>query len=173
MEEQNQESTRTPEEQFLGQLPATDDYNSPFYTSFLNSLVSLGDIRNITYEVFDGISVTLRLLLPIENLEVLKLVDKAPGDYSKGLCLKIETLARAIQQVNGHYLRFSDHDITEWQKFRGIKDKPTEIDQQRHLLQYSFKQIVVDEIFKKYEQLVKEQQDLLEALKKNSKLTTS
>jgi hypothetical protein len=170
---EEKESNRTPEQAYLGILPTVDDYNSPYYSSFLNNLTSLGDIQNKTYEVFQGISLTLRLLLPIENLEVLKLVDRAPGDYSKGLTLKLETLARAIQQVNGHYLRFSDSDIANWQAFRNTKEKPTEIDQQRHILQYSFKQMVVDEIFKKYEALVKEQQESIEALKKNSNLTTS
>jgi hypothetical protein len=173
MEEQKQEGNRTPEEQFLGILPTTDDYNSPYYSSFLNNLTSLGDIRNKTYEVFEGISITLRLLLPIENLEVLKIVDRSPGDYSKGLTLKLETLARAIQQVNGHYLRFSDDDIAKWQAFRDTKEKPTEIDQQRHILQYSFKQMIVDEIFTKYEALVKEQYGAIETLKKKSKPTTS
>lgn len=171
--EENKESNRTPEENFLGISPPIDDYNSSHYTSFLNNLTGLGDIKNRPFEVFDGMTVTLRLLLPIENLEVLKIVDRAPGDYSKGQVLKVETLARAIQQVNGHYLRFSENDIADWSAFRNTKEKPTEIDQQRHILNYNFKQFVVDEIFKKYEALVKEQQEALEALKKNSNLTTS
>jgi len=70
-------------------------------------------------------------------------------------------------------LRFPDTDILDWQKFRNTKERPTEIDQQLHILSYNFKQFIVDEIFKKYEVLVKEQQDALEALKKNSNLVQS
>src|ERR1700693_6202565 len=170
---EEQESQRTPEQSFLGQMPTIVDFNSPFYGGFLDNASSLGDVRNKTFEVFQGLSVTLRLLLPIENLEVLKVVDRLPGDYSKGITLKLETLARAIQQVNGNLLRFPDTDILDWQKFRNTKERPTEIDQQLHILSYNFKQFIVDEIFKKYEVLVKEQQDALEALKKNSNLVQS
>jgi len=161
-----EESNRTPEEEFLD-LPPIEDYNSIQYSLFLDQVFSQGTIPSETYKVFEGFYVTLRVLLPVENLEVSKKVDVSPGMYSKDFVLKLETLARAIEKVNGQFLRFSETMIKDWQDFRSTTDKPTEVEQQRYIILYRFKVFVINEIFKKYSELLKKQEEVLTNLKKN------
>lgn len=161
-----QDRIRTPEEEFLD-LPPIEDYNSIQYSLFLDQIFSLGTIQPETFKIFEGLYVTLRVLLPVENLEVSKKVDTSPGMYSKDFVLKLETLARSIERVNGQYLRFSESMIKEWQDFRNTTDKPTEVEQQRYILLYRFKTFIINEIFKRYSELLKKQEEILTDLKKN------
>lgn len=169
--EENQE--RTKEEQHLDLPPAVDDFNSLQYESFLQSLFNLGEIRNRTIEVFKDFKVTLRVLTPVENIEVMKKVDDSPGNASKTLIYKLEVLSRAIEKINGQYLKFSDPMITEWTEFTGKKEIPTDVEQQRYILKYRTQQFILDEIYKSYEGLLKEQENMMVDLKKNLKNTQS
>jgi hypothetical protein len=169
---EQEDSARTKEEKFLDLPPTTNDFNTAQYGLFLDTLFSLGDVRDTVFEIFPGFVVSLRILTPIEQIEVMKKVDASEGNLSKVLILKLETLARCVEKINGQYLRFSDSMIEEWQDFRGgIKDKPTEIEQQRFVLQYRFKQFIIDEIYRTYEKLLKKQEDIINSLKKNSSQT--
>lgn len=161
-----QENLRTPEESYLDTEP-TEDYNSAQYNIFIDSLFTYGNIPNETYKVFDGLNVTLRILSPIENIEIAKKIDSAPGFNSKDLLLKLEVLARSIVAVNTQCLRFSESMLKEWQDFRNTTEKPTDIEQQRFILQYRFKQLMIEEIYKKYQDLLKKQEDIFSNLKKN------
>jgi hypothetical protein len=169
--ETNQE--RTKEEQHLDLPPAADDFNSLQYDAFLQSLFNLGEIRNRTIEVFQDFKVTLRVLTPVENIEVMKRVDEAPGNTSRNLIFKLEVLSRAIEKINGQYLRFSESMLSEWHEFTNKKEIPTEVEQQRYILKYRTQQFVLDEIFKSYEGLLEEQKNQMIDLKKNLKITPS
>mgnify|MGYP001561765050 CR=1 FL=1 len=162
-----QESNKTPEQIFLDIDSEKDQFNSPQYSIFLDTLFSLGSIPEETYKIFDGLDVTLRILAPVENLEVAKKIDSCPGFSSREYVLKLETLARAVVKVNNQFLRFSESMVSEWQEFRNIVEKPTEIEQQRYIIQYRFKQFIIDEIFKKYQELLKKQEQVFADLKKN------
>jgi len=158
---------RTPEQEFLGQ--EEDDYNSPQYESFLENFFSLGSIDEKTYDLFDDYKVKLRVLLPAENIEVSKEVGKVDDIISKEQILKIEILARAIVNINGRPLRFSDDDLPEWREWRGIKDpnyKPSEIEQMRHYLRWKIKDPLKNLIYSKYSELLSEQEQLFNELKK-------
>lgn len=165
MEDEKAQS-RTIEEEFLG-VEVTEDFNSHQYSIFLDQLFSLGTIPEESFKICDGLVAKLRVLLPVENLEIAKKVDAAPGFYSKEIILKLETLSRAISAINNQPIRFSNSMIDEWQKFRNTTEKPTEIDQQRYIIQYRFKQFIIDEIYKKYQELLVKQESALVNLKKN------
>ena len=159
------ENSRTPEDDFLGRDNSTD-INSIYYEQFLNHIFSFGTIQDRTFEIFPEFNVTLRILTPAENIEVAKSLDDANNLIAKELLLKIETLARAIVKVNGQLLRFPDENIKEWQDFRNIKDKPSEVEQQRFYLKYKFKPQLINLVYEKYNELLKEQEDKFLALKK-------
>lgn len=161
------EQVRTPEEEFLDVSP-TDDFNSPQYQAFLSSVFNFGSIQAKTFEIGTNFRVKLRILTPIENLELLKKVDMAPGPLSKTDLLIVETLTRAIESINSHVLRFDDEMLKEWQVFRNLSEKPTGWEQQRYILQYRFQRPVLIDIFSKYQELLKEQEQVLENLKKRS-----
>lgn len=161
------ENLRTPEEEFLDIPPAIEDFNTPQYSIFLDSLFSLGNISDTVVEVLEGLTVKFRLLTVAENIEVMKIVDSCPGDVSKIYVLKLETLARAVDQINGQHLRFSESMLAEWQHFRKTSEKPSDIEQQRTILRYRFKQGIVSQLFDKYQELQKKQDDLILSLKKN------
>lgn len=169
MEQAQQESEetklQTPEEEFLD-IPPTDDFNSPQYQSFLSSVFNFGVIPSKTFEIGTNFRVKLRVLSPIETLEILKKVDVAPGNLSRIDTLIIETLTRAIEAVNGQYLRFDDEMKKEWTQFRNTTVEPSTWEQQRYILSYRFQKLVLTEIFSKYQDLLKEQEKLLEDLKK-------
>ena len=167
MKKESEEQTRTPEEEFLD-IPPTDDFNSPQYQSFLSSIFNFGTIPSKTFELSKSFRVKLRLLSPVENLEILKKVDIAPGNLSRMEILVIETLTRAIESINGQYLRFDDEMKHEWKQFRNITTEPSTWEQQRYILSYRFQKPVLTEIFSKYQELLTEQEKLLEDLKKNS-----
>lgn len=166
-EKNNEEALRTPEEVFLD-APPTDDFNSPQYQSFLSSAFNFGAIPSKTFELSKNFRVKLRVLSPVENLEILKKVDIAPGNLSRMEILVIETLTRAIEAINGQYLRFDDEMKKEWTQFRNTTVEPSTWEQQRYILSYRFQKPVLTEIFSKYQELLKEQEKLLEDLKKNS-----
>ena len=161
------ENFRTPEEAFLD-VPPTDDFNSPQYQSFLSSLFNFGAIPSKTFELSKNFRVKLRILSPIENVEILKKVDILPGNLSRVETLIIETLTRAIESINGQYLRFDDEMKNEWKQFRNTTVEPSTWEQQKYILSYRFQKPVLTEIFSKYQELLKEQEKLLEDLKKNS-----
>lgn len=167
-EKKNTEETlRNPEEEYLDLSP-TDDFNSPQYQIFLSSVFNFGTIPPKTFELGTNFKVKLRILTPIENLEILKKVDLAPGPLSKTEILVVESLTRALETVNGHVLRFDDEMIKEWQQFRNTSEKPTGWEQQRYILQYRFQKPVLMEIYSKYQELLREQEQVLENLKKRS-----
>lgn len=168
-----EDQERSKEQQYLDLPPSTDDFNSPQYDIFLQSLFNLGEIRNRTIEVFQDFKVTMRVLTPVENIEVMKRVDDAPGNTSRNLIFKLEVLSRAIEKINGQYLRFSDAMMSEWKEFTDRKDTPTEVEQQRYILKYRTQQFVLDEIYKCYEGLLKEQETQMADLKKNLKTAQS
>ena len=159
------DSGRTPEDDFLGRDKSTD-FNSIYYEQFLNQIFNFGTIQDKTFEIFPEFNVTLRILAPAENIEVAKALDDATNIIAKELLLKIETLARAIVKVNGQLLRFPDENITEWQVFRNTKEKPSEIEQQRFYLKYKFKPQLINLVYEKYNELLKEQETKFIELKK-------
>lgn len=154
----------TKEQEFLGQ----DDFNSVQYDQFLNQLFSLGTIGEKNYEIVEGFNVALRPLSVVENLEISRKVDVEPGVFSKETVLKQETLARAICRINGNLLRFADTDIAEYNAFRGLAAdyKPSEFEQQMHFIKYKLAVTLVNQIYSKYSELLKEQEDKFAELKK-------
>lgn len=156
--------SQTPEQAFLGQ----DDFNSVQYDQFLNQLFSLGTIGEKTYELFEGFNITLRPLSVVETLEISRKIDVEPGVFSKETVNKQETLARAICRINGNLLRFADTDIAEYTAFRGLSAdyKPTEFEQQMHFIKYKFAPTLLNQIYSKYLELLKEQEDKFTELKK-------
>lgn len=156
---------KTLEDDFLGRDKKTD-FNSIYYEQFLNQIFNFGTIQDKTFEIFPEFNVTLRVLLPAENIEVAKSLDDANNIIAKELLFKIETLSRAITKVNGQLLRFPDENILEWQAFRNTKDKPSEVEQQRFYLKYKFKPQVLNLLYEKYSELLKEQETKFIELKK-------
>lgn len=162
---------RTPEDLFLGN--EAEDYNSPQYDSFLESIFSLGAIPSKTYDLFEdgNFKVKLRPLTPIENIEISKTAGAYGDIMSKEQVLRIEVLARAIVDFNGQALRFSDENLKEYRDFRGIQDsnyKPSEVEQQRHLVKYRFNNQLINLIYNKYEDLLNTQSKMFADLKKKS-----
>lgn len=159
------QSSRTPEDEFLGRSQSTD-FNSVYYDQFLNHLFSFGAIKDKTFEIFPELNITLRVLLPAENIEVAKALDDVGNIIAKEIVLKVETLARAITKVNGQLLRFPDENVKEWQEFRNSKENPSDIEQQRFYLKYKFKPQLINIIYEKYNELLKEQEEKFIELKK-------
>ena len=160
--------TRTPEDKYLGK-ELIDDFNSPLYENFLNTIFAFGSIPPRTVTVVDGFAVKLKVLSPVENIEIGKKVDELAGLVSKESALRIETLARSIQAINGQLLRFSDTMVDEWKEFRGITDKaytPSEVEQQRFLIAHRFNNYLINLIYDKYVGLLDEQKKVFEDLKK-------
>ena len=156
----------TNEQDFLG---IDEDYNTIEYSEFLDNVFKFGSMPNKVVKIVEGLSTTLRILTPAENLEIAKEVDKAVGVLEKEQILRIETLCRAIVQVNGQLLRFSSSMIEEWKEFRGIADKygaPSDVEQQRFLLRFRFNQPLINIIYKKYLELSDEQEKIFFDLKK-------
>ena len=156
----------TNEDKFLG---VEEDFNSTDYSEFLDNIFSFGTMSNKVVDIVEGLSVTLRVLIPAENLEIAKVVDKANGLMEKEQLLRMETLARAIVHVKGQLLRFSDSMIEEWKEFRGLSDKepvPSDVEQQRFMIKYRFNQPLINVIYTKYTELVIEQEKTFFELKK-------
>ena len=124
----------TNEDKFLG---VEEDYNSADYSEFLDSVFAFGTMPSKVVDIVEGLSTTLRILTPAENLEVAKVIDKATGVMEKEQLLRMETLCRSITQVNGQLLRFSDSMVEEWKEFRGLTSKdisPSEVEQQKFMI---------------------------------------
>lgn len=155
---------RTPEDKYLGSEPI--DFNSPQYEDFLNTIFTFGSIPPRTVTVVEGLDVKLKLLAPIENIEVGKKVDDANGLVSRESLLRIETLARSIQSINGQSLRFSDIMLKEWKEFRDVSYDPSEVEQQRFLISYRFNNHLINLIYSKYVDLLDEQKAIFDKLKK-------
>ena len=155
----------TNEDKFLG---VEEDYNSDSYSEFLDSIFAFGTMPNKVTDIVKGLSVTLRVLTPAENLAVSKLVDKAAGIMEKEQLLRMETLSRAIVVVNGQLLRFSDDMIDEWKEFRGlpVEAVPSDIEQQRFMLKYRFNQPLINITYTKYLEMIDEQEKTFLELKK-------
>ena len=156
----------TNEEKFLG---TEEDYNSVDYSEFLDSVFAFGTMPNKVVDIVPGLSVTLRVLTPAENLEIAKVIDLANGLMEKEQLLRMETLARAVVQVNGQLLRFSDSMIAEWKAFRGLSDKdstPSDVEQQRFMIKFRFNQPLINIAYTKYTELVVEQEKTFLELKK-------
>lgn len=159
----------TQEADFLDSLSVEDlDFNSEQYDEFLSSIFQYGKIPSKVFNLSDNFKIRLEVLSPAQTLEVTKKIDGLPGALSKEKTLILETLSRAIVSINSHPLRFSDTMIEEWQVFRGTKSEPTTIEQQRFILTYRFQQSVLELIYSKYRELVKEQAEVIINLKKNS-----
>ena len=157
----------TNEDRFLG---VEEDYNSADYSEFLDNVFAFGTMPNKVVDIVEGLSVTLRILTPAENLEIAKAVDKANGIMEKEQLLRMETLCRAIVQVNGQLLRFSDSMIEEWKEFRGLSDKdsnPSDVEQQRFMIKFRFNQPLINATYAKYTELVVDQEKTFFDLKKN------
>lgn len=160
--------SRTPEDKFLGK-ELIDDFNSPQYDDFLTTIFAFGSIPAKTFSIVKGLEVKLKILAPVENIEVGKKVDSVDGLVSKESFLRIETLARAIVVINGQVLRFSDSMIEEWKEFRGITTKeykPSEVEQQRFLISHRFNNHLINLIYGKYVELLEEQKNIFNDLKK-------
>lgn len=156
----------TNEEKFLG---VEEDFNSTDYSEFLASVFAFGTMPNKVVDIVVGLSVTLRVLTPAENLEIARVIDLANGLMEKEQLLRMETLARAIVQVNGQLLRFSDSMIAEWKEFRGLSDKdsiPSDVEQQRFMIKFRFNQPLINIVYTKYTELVIEQEKTFLELKK-------
>ena len=155
----------TNEDKFLG---VEEDYNSADYSEFLDSIFAFGTMPSKVKDIVEGLSVTLRVLTPAENLEVSKIVDKAPGLLEKEQLLRMETLCRAIVVVNGQLLRFSDSMIAEWKEFRGLPEdaNPSDVEQQRFMLKYRFNQPLINITYTNYLEMVEEQEKTFFELKK-------
>ena len=52
-----------------------EDFNSPQYGDFLNTIFSFGAIPAKTFNIVNGLDVKLKILSPIENIEVGKKID--------------------------------------------------------------------------------------------------
>lgn len=162
-------SERTPEQDILGSAYTIEDFNSPQYDQFLNHIFNFGKIQNKTFDIADNFKVTLRLLSPAENIEVAKALDDVSNIFGKEQLLKIETLSRAIVKINGNVLRFQDSMVTEWKALLGVTDtnyKPNEVEQQRNIIRHQFSPQLINIIYSKYDELLKEQEQLFEKLKK-------
>ena|SRR4030067_1586115 len=155
-------SDRTQEQEFLG----IENLNSLQYDSFLNFIFAYGHIDHKTYEISKDFSITLKCLTSAENIEVSRTLDNESSLITKQLILKIETLARAIVKINGNLLRFPDKMIDEWREFRGVKDSPSEVEQQRFLLRYRILPHLLNEMYERYIELLKEQDEKFSELKK-------
>ena len=156
----------TNEDKFLG---VEEDYNSADYSEFLDSIFAFGTMPSRVVDIVVGLSVTLRVITPAENLEIAKVVDLANGLMEKEQLLRMETLCRAIVQVNGQLLRFSDSMIEEWKEFRGLSDKdsnPSDVEQQRFMIKFRFNQPLINITYTKYTELVVEQEKTFLELKK-------
>ena len=153
----------TNEDKFLG---VEEDYNSIDYSEFLDSIFAFGTMSSKVVDIVEGLSVTLRILTPAENLEVAKVVDRAAGLMEKEQLLRMETLGRAIVHINGQLLRFSDTMIAEWKDFRGLTDNPSDVEQQRFMLKHRFNQPLINIIYTKYVELIEEQEKTFFELKK-------
>lgn len=156
----------TNEDKFLG---VEEDYNSADYSEFLDSIFAFGTMPSRVVDIVVGLSVTLRVITPAENLEIAKVVDLANGLMEKEQLLRMETLCRAIVQVNGQLLRFSDSMIEEWKEFRGLSDKdsnPSDVEQQRFMIKFRFNQPLINITYTKYIELVVEQEKTFLELKK-------
>lgn len=156
----------TNEGKFLG---VEEDFNSADYSEFLDSIFAFGTMPNKVVNIVEGLSATLRVLTPVENLEIAKVVDRANGLMEKEQLLRMETLCRAIIQVNGQLLRFSDSMIEEWKEFRGLSDKdsnPSDVEQQRFMIKFRFNQPLINITYTKYTELVVEQEKTFLELKK-------
>ena len=159
---------RTPEQEFLDEhVDEIQDFNYPHYNIFLQQLFTFGTVPDKTFSLSNGLTVTLRLLAPREMLEVAKRVDECPGIFSKEITHKLEVLSRAISRINGQVLRFDDSMIAEWKELRKVNYSPTDVEQQRYIISYRFKVPVIESIFKKYQELILEQEEILKDLKKN------
>jgi hypothetical protein len=144
------------------------DYDSPQYDVFLTELFKFGTMSEKTYNIAKNLDVTLRPLIPSEDVIVARYVDKEPGNLSKIKTLKLETLSRAIVKVNGQLLRFAEANKFEWQDIVGV-DKtrnPSEIEQQRFYLRHKLNSTLIDLVYDKYEELLQEQKNLFVELKK-------
>lgn len=156
----------TNESKFLG---VEEDFNSVDYSEFLDNIFSFGTMPNKVVGIVEGLSVTIRVLTPAENLEIAKVVDKATGLMEKEQLLRMETLCRAIVQVNGQLLRFSDSMIAEWKEFRGLSDNdstPSDVEQQRFMIKFRFNQPLINVAYTKYTELIVEQEKTFFELKK-------
>ena len=155
----------TNEDKFLG----SEDYNSADYSEFLDSIFAFGTMKNRVVDIVEGLSTTLRILTPAENLEVAKVIDKATGLMEKEQLLRVETLCRAIAAVNGQQLRFSDSMIEEWKGFRGLSNKesnPSDVEQQKFMIKFRFNQPLINIMYAKYIELIEEQEKKFFDLKK-------
>ena len=159
----------TNEDKFLGVDSDYSDYNSIDYSEFLDSIFAFGTMPSKVIDIVEGLSVTLRVLTPAENLEIAKVVDKASGLMEKEQLLRMETLCRAIVAVNGQLLRFSDTMIEEWKEFRGLSNKdsnPSDVEQQRFMIKFRFNQPMINIGYTKYTELIIEQEKTFFELKK-------
>ena len=156
----------TNEDKFLG---VEEDFNSVDYSEFLDSIFAFGTMPSKVVDIVAGLSITLRVLTPAENLEIAKIIDRANGLMEKEQLLRMETLCRAIVSVNGQLLRFSDSMIAEWKEFRGLSSKdstPSDVEQQKFMIKYRFNQPLINIIYTKYTELIVEQEKTFFELKK-------
>ena len=143
-----------------------EDYNSAYYSRFLEEIFNFGSVPAKDIKISNDLKVTLRILMPVENIEVAKKVDLASGIVEKEQIIKHETLCRAIVKMNGQLLRFSDGFTDEWKEYRETDKNPSDVEQQRFLLKYKFSQPLINQIYAAYADLLKEQEKLFIDLKK-------
>lgn len=142
------------------------DVNSYAYDVFLTQIFNFGVIKPKIFSISEGFNVTLRLLTPMEFIEVLKKVEEFNGNLTKEKILIIETLSRAIERVNGQFLRFDDEMVQDWKGLKRTDRDPSVLEQQRDILLLRFQQLVLNVIYEKYIELQREQEKMFDALKK-------
>ena len=142
------------------------DYNTAYYEKFLEEIFNFGSVPPKKIDISDHLNITLRILMPVENIEVAKKVDQASGIVEKEQIIKHETLCRSIVKMNGQLIRFSDDMIAEWKAFRNTDKEPSDVEQQRFMLKYKFSQPLINQIYSLYVALLKEQEQFFIDLKK-------
>lgn len=134
---------------------------------YLRELFEIGTAYSDPVEVLPNLKVVFRLLTPEELLEVTEKVSEYSGLESKLLVSQIQTLARAIVEINGLILSLSPAETEKLEK--KFHKKFSRVDEAAYILMTEFPKFLLDELNVAYTNFQNSVLEKIEDIKKKSK----
>lgn len=109
-----------------------------------------------------------RTLTPSEQRDIFEVTSEYSSPASQAISLKLETLARAVQKLNGMPLILDSNDVKKYEDAHNGKS-PSALEQARFIMYNNMKShVVIDILYEGYENFMDDVNKTFENIKKKS-----
>jgi len=134
---------------------------------YVKELFELGSAYSDPVEVFPNIKVVFRILSVDDLVEVGEALTEFTGIESRTIVSQVQTLARAIVEINGMVLVLPPAEVDKLEE--KLNRKVTRVDQAAYILATEFPKFMLDELNQAYINYYRDVLEDVDSVKKKSK----